>query len=145
MEADLFLISLVPVNFAQGYILLKLGMKFLRYLIVLSLFQTDEMSLKDGKLKFSTSKLRRSVSQSERGFSHRPLHDARMGRGSVTFSDMVTVSGLKLSWDLKRTRVPKVPGSSMNSGPRWDLDGSQTPGGDASSCDLKFVASCVDK
>ena len=81
-------------QFCSGlYILLKLGMKFLRYLIVLSLFQTDEMSLKDGKLKFSTSKLRRSVSQSERGFSHRPLHDARMGRGSVTFSNMVDMLG----------------------------------------------------
>ena len=63
------------------------------YLIVLSLFQTHEMSLKDGKLKFSTSKLRRSVSQSERGFSHRPLHDARMCRGSVTFSNMVDMLG----------------------------------------------------
>ena len=77
----------------RALLLLKLGMKFLRYLIVLSLFQTDEMSLKDGKLKFSTSKLRRSVSQSERGFSHRPLHDARMGRGSVTFSNMVDMLG----------------------------------------------------
>merc|ERR1719479_574926 len=52
------------------------------------------MSLKDGKLKkFASSKLRRSASQSE-GRANRSLQDSvMMGRGSVTFSNMVDMMG----------------------------------------------------
>ena len=44
------------------------GNKAAEIYIVRLTFRQFRMSLKDGKLKFSTSKIRRSVSQSERGF-----------------------------------------------------------------------------
>ena len=49
--------------------------KITGYLFVRLTFRQFKMSLKDGTLKFSTSKIRRSISQSERGFSQASYHD----------------------------------------------------------------------
>ena len=51
------------------------GNKAAEIYIVRLTFRQFRMSLKDGTLKFSTSKIRRSISQSERGFSQASYHD----------------------------------------------------------------------